>query len=159
MLPWRRGDEAMKTVAFAENVEEFLSPRSFAVIGVSGTPGRPGYSLFQKVRAKMDAIGGRVLPVNPKISEIDGIRCYPRLADIREPIDVAVIMVGDVVPALEECVAARVKYVIIFSAGFAEVGPEGAALQQRIEEIARRGGVRLFGPNTNVNAFQTFVAF
>jgi acetate---CoA ligase (ADP-forming) len=146
----------VKPVAFAEHLGEFLSPRSFALIGVSGTPGRPGYSLFKKVRAKMEATGGKVLPVNPKVAEIDGIRCYARLADVAEPIDVAVIMVADVIPALEECVAARVKYVIIFSAGFAETGPEGARLQARIEEIARRGGVRLFGPNTNVNAFETF---
>ena len=47
-----RVDEArMKPVEFAENLDEFLSPRSFALIGVSGTPGRPGYSLFKKVRA------------------------------------------------------------------------------------------------------------
>lgn len=147
----------MKRVEFAENLDEFLSPRSFALIGVSGTPGRPGYSLFKKVRAKMEQTGGKVLPVNPKVAEIDGVRCYPRLADIAEPIDVAVIMVGDVVPALEECVAANVKYVIIFSAGFAEVGAEGAALQSQVEDIARKGGVRLFGPNTNVNAFETFL--
>jgi len=147
----------MKRVEFAENLDEFLSPRSFALIGVSGTPGRPGYSLFKKVRAKMEQTGGKVLPVNPKVAEIDGVRCYPRLADIAEPIDVAVIMVGDVVPALEECVAAKVKYVIIFSAGFAEVGAEGAALQSQVEDIARKGGVRLFGPNTNVNAFETFL--
>ena len=101
----------MKPVEFAENLDEFLSPRSFALIGVSGTPGRPGYSLFKKVRAKMEQTGGKVMPVNPKVAEIDGIRCYPRLADIAEPIDVAVIMVGDVIPALEECVAAKVKYV------------------------------------------------
>jgi len=147
----------MKPVEFAENLDEFLSPRSFALIGVSGTPGRPGYSLFKKVRAKMEQIGGRVLPVNPKVAEIDGVRCYPSLADIREPIDVAVIMVGDVLPALEECIAAGVKYVIIFSAGFAEIGPEGAVLQKRVENMARQGGVRLFGPNTNVNAFETFL--
>jgi acetate---CoA ligase (ADP-forming) len=147
----------MKPVEFAENLDEFLSPRSFALIGVSGTPGRPGYSLFKKVRAKMEQTGGKVMPVNPKVAEIDGIRCYPRLADIAEPIDVAVIMVGDVIPALEECIAAKVKYVIIFSAGFAEIGPEGAALQKKVEDIARRGGVRLFGPNTNVNAFETFL--
>ena len=146
----------MKAVEFAPRLDEFLSPRTFALIGVSGTPGRPGYSLFTKVRAKMEAIGGKVLPVNPKVDEIDGVPCYPRLADVPEAVDVAVIMVGDVVPALEECVAAKVKYVIIFSAGFAEIGEEGARLQQQVEEIARRGGVRLFGPNTNVNAFETF---
>ena len=146
-------------VTFAENLDEFLNPRSIALIGVSAIPGRPGYSLFRKVRAKMEATGGKVLPVNPKVREIDGVRCYARLAHIPGPIDVAVIMVADVVPALEECVAARVKFVIIFSAGFAEVGEEGEALQKRIAEIAARGGVRLFGPNTNVNAFETFREF
>jgi acetate---CoA ligase (ADP-forming) len=150
---------ATAPVVFAENLDEFLNPRSFALIGVSATPGRPGYSLFQKVRAKMAANGGKVLPVNPHVGEIDGVRCYARLADIRESIDVAVIMVADVIPALEECVAAGVKFVIIFSAGFAEIGAEGEALQEKIEAIARRAGVRLFGPNTNVNAFETFREF
>jgi len=141
---------------FAENLDQFLSPRSFALIGVSGTPGRPGYSLFQKVRAKMERIGGKVLPINPKVAEIDGVKCYPHIRDVGEPIDVAVIMVGDVLTALEECIAAKVKYVIIFTAGFAEIGPEGERLQKQVEEVARRGGVRLFGPNTNVNAFEIF---
>src|SRR5882757_8579767 len=149
-----------RSVEFVETLDEFLSPRTFALIGVSGTPGRPGYSLFKKVRAKMEMTGGKVLPVNPKVEAIDGVKCYARLADIaadvKEPIDVAVIMVGDVIPALEECVTAKVKYVIIFSAGFAEIGEEGAELQKKVEEIAKRGGVRLFGPNTNVNAFETF---
>jgi len=145
-----------RPVEFVENLDEFLSPKTFALIGVSGTPGRPGYSLFKKVRAKMEMTGGEVMPVNPKVDAIDGIKCYARLADIPKPVDVAVIMVGDVIPALEECVAAKVKFVIIFSAGFAEIGEEGAALQKKVEEIARRGGVRLFGPNTNVNAFETF---
>src|ERR1043165_6572580 len=109
-----------RDVEFVETLDEFLSPRTFALIGVSGTQGRPGYSLFKKVRAKMEQTGGKVMPVNPKVAEIDGIRCYPRLADIAEPIDVAVIMVGDVIPALEECVAAKVKNGLLFSAGFGE---------------------------------------
>ena len=128
-----------------------------ALIGVSATPGRPGVSLFRKVKAKMEKTGGKVFPVNPKAAEIDGVACYASLSEIRERVDVGVILVSDVLPALDDCIAAGIPYVIIFAAGFAEIGEAGVKYQQEVERRARDAGVRLFGPNTNVNAFETFI--
>src|SRR5687768_14591592 len=104
----------------------------------------------------MEKTGGKVFPVNPKAGEIDGVACYASLSAIREQIDVGVILVSDVLPALDDCIAAAIPYVIIFAAGFAEIGDEGAKYQAEVERRARDAGVRLFGPNTNVNAFETF---
>ena len=71
-------------------------------------------------------------------------------------VDVAVIMIGDAERGLRDAVAKGAKFAIIFTAGFAEMGEEGAAKEAELAEIAREGGVRLFGPNTNLNAFETF---
>ena len=105
----------------------------------------------------MEKTGGKVFAVNPKAGEIDGVAFYASLSEIREPVDVGVILVSDVLPALDDCIAAGIKYVIIFAAGFAEIGEDGLKYQQAVERRARDAGVRLFGPNTNVNAFETFI--
>ena len=138
------------------DLRHFLHPRVAAIIGVTDTPGRPGYSLFKKIRAKVEKEGGRVVPVNPKLKVVDGLPAYPSINDIPEPVDLAVIMVGDALSALQDCVAKQPRFVVIFTAGFAETGEHGAALQAQIAAIARAAGIRLFGPNTNLNAFEIF---
>ena len=140
----------------AQNLHYFLHPRVAAVIGVTDTPGRPGYSLFKKIRAKVEKEGGKVIPVNPKLTTVDGLTAYPSIDDIPEPVDLAVIMVGDAVSALRGCVAKKPRFVVIFTAGFAETGEPGAARQAQIATIARAAGIRVFGPNTNLNAFEIF---
>lgn len=137
-------------------LHHFLHPRVVAIIGVTDTPGRPGYSLFKKIRAKVEKEGGTIVPVNPKLTTVDGLAACPSINDIPGPVDLAVIMVGDAVPALKECVAKRPKFVVIFTAGFAETGEHGAALQAQVAAIARAAGIRVFGPNTNLNAFEIF---
>ncbi len=111
-------------------------------------------SLFHKVRAKVEGPGGRVFPVNPKAAELYGLRCYPTVGAIPEELDLAVILVSDAVGALRQCVEKRCRFVVVFTAGFAETGPEGAAREAELVRVAREGGVRLFGPNTNLNAFE-----
>jgi acyl-CoA synthetase (NDP forming) len=138
------------------DLQHFLHPRIAALIGVTDTPGRPGYSLFKKIRAKVEKEGGRVIPVNPKLKSVDGLVACASIADIAEPVDLAVIMVGDAVAALRDCIAKKPKFVVIFTAGFAETGEHGAELQAQIAAIARAAGVRVFGPNTNLNAFEIF---
>lgn len=138
------------------DLHNFLHPRVVAIIGVTDTPGRPGYSLFKKIRAKVEKEGGMVVPVNPKLKMVDGLTAYPSINEIPHPVDLAVIMVGDAVSALKECVAKRPKFVVIFTAGFAETGERGAALQAQIATIARDAGIHVFGPNTNLNAFEIF---
>ena len=140
----------------SDDIRLFLHPRTAAIIGVTDTPGRPGYSLFKKIRAKVEKEGGKVIPVNPKFKTIDGLPAYASINDIPEPVDLAVIMIGDAVSALKDCVPKQPKFVVIFTAGFAETGEAGAELQRQIETIARESGIRIFGPNTNLNAFELF---
>lgn len=92
---------------------------------------------------------GRIYPVNPSYAEVDAIPCYPSLADIGQPIDVAVLALpADLIPdELEKCAQAGVKYAVVLSAGFIEAGTQGAQLQERMLEVSRRTGVRVVGPN------------
>lgn len=92
---------------------------------------------------------GPIYPVNPKYHEILGLKCYPKVSDIEGPLDLVLIYIpAQAVPrVLEECVAKGVRGVIIESSGFAEVGPEGKALQDQCLDIARKGRMRIWGPN------------
>ena len=134
----------------------FFHPRTIAVIGATDDKRKPGYALLTKVKARADRDGATVYAVNPRLTDIDGIACYPTLADVPGEIDVAVIMIGDAEKGLRDVVAKGARYAVIFTAGFREVGEEGAQREEELAKIARDGGVRLFGPNTNVNAFEMF---
>jgi acetyltransferase len=93
--------------------------------------------------------GGTVFPVNPKHHSVMGIKAYPNIATIPEPVDLAVIATpAPTVPAIiQECVEAGVKSAIIVSAGFKEIGPAGIELEHQILEQARQGRLRIIGPN------------
>jgi acetyltransferase len=93
--------------------------------------------------------GGTVFPVNPKHHSVMGIKAYPNIAAIPEPVDLAVIATpAPTVPAIiQECVEAGVKSAIIVSAGFKEIGPAGIELEHQILEQARQGRLRIIGPN------------
>ena len=105
---------------------------------------------------------GAVYPVNPKYGEVQGLRCYPSLEAIPEPVDVAVVVVP--ARAVEPMFAAlprdHVKFALMVSAGFAEAGPGGEALQRRMLAAARAKGVRVVGPNAvgSINAWDGVVA-
>src|SRR6185503_19801444 len=92
---------------------------------------------------------GRLYPVNPRYQEVGGVKCYPALADVPETPDLALILVKAlrVADVLRQCGAKGVPYVIIFSSGFAEMGGEGARLQQELAAIAREAGIGVIGPN------------
>ena len=92
---------------------------------------------------------GPIYPVNPKYSEVSGLKCYPKISDIEGPLDLALIFVpAKAVPqVLEDCITKGVRGAIVQSGGFAEVGLEGKALQDQCLEIARKGRLRLWGPN------------
>ena len=92
---------------------------------------------------------GPIYPVNPKYSEVLGLRCYPRVSEIEGPLDLALIFVpARAVPrVMEDCVTKGVRGVIVQSGGFAEVGSEGRALQDQCLDIARKGRLRVWGPN------------
>lgn len=126
----------------------FFKPRSVAVLGASGTPGKLGYVIVKNI-ADSD-FTGEVYPVNPKSDEILGYKVYHSLTEIPGDVDLVVTALPTpklTVEALEECAKKRVKAVIIESAGFAEMGGEGKAFQQQIVDIAKKNNIRVMGPN------------
>lgn len=124
----------------------FFEPKGVALIGATPKPHTGGYSLLTNLTLGYD---GSVYPVNPRYPEILGLHCYPAVTEVPDPVDLAIVFVPApaVPPVLEECAARGIPGVIIESGGFAEVGPDGRALQDRCLEIARRSGIRIWGPN------------
>lgn len=124
-----------------------FAPRSVAVIGATETPHSVGRTLLWNLISS--PFGGTVFPVNPKQPSILGIKAYGSLAEVPDPVDLAVIATpADTVPAMiQDCVNTGVKGAIILSPGFREIGFEGIALEQQILEIARQGNLRIIGPN------------
>jgi len=123
-------------------MNNFLNPKSIAVVGASSKKGKVGYVLIEKLK-KFD---GKVFPVNLKDEKILGIKCYKSVLDIKEKIDLAVIAVPAkyVKDILKECVRKKVKNVSIISAGFSEVGNK-----KMEEELLKSGkGLKILGPNS-----------
>lgn len=137
-------------------LDRFFQPRSVAVIGASDTPDRPTTLNFRRIRAWADAAGAEMFPVNPRRQSVDGLACYPSILDVPAEVDLAVILVNDAVQALDEVIAKGARFAVMFAAGFAEIGPDGAERQQTLEEKLASSGVHLLGPNTNLNAFELF---
>ncbi len=128
-------------------LDPLFRPASVAVIGATEKQGSVGRTVLWNLISS--PFGGTVLPVNPKRSNVLGVRAYPSLADIDEPVELAVIVTPapSVPDVMEECAAAGVKGVIIISAGFREIGPEGEELERRILAQAREARIRVIGPN------------
>jgi acetyltransferase len=128
-------------------LDAIFAPRSVAVIGATEKPGSVGRTILWNLITS--PFGGTVYPVNPNRTNVMGVRAYPGVRDVPEPVDLAVVVTpAPTVPGLiGECVEAGVRGAIIISAGFKEVGPEGAALERQVLEQARRGRMRIIGPN------------
>lgn len=124
----------------------FFEPETVALIGASANPFKPGHSLFRNLTT---CFGDKFYPVNPKLAKIGDKACYPSLAEVPIKPDVAIVFIpaASVPAALTECAKKGVKRVILESGGFAETGPEGAALSEECLRIARANGLRLWGPN------------
>ncbi len=124
-----------------------LRPRRVAVIGASRTPNTIGHEIV----ANLVGYGftGTVYPVNPKADAIHSLKTYPRIGAVPDPVDMAVITVPKqhVLQVAEECGEAGVRGLTVISAGFREVGGEGAELERRLMEVVRRHGMRMVGPN------------
>jgi acetyltransferase len=129
------------------SLDPFFRPRSVAVIGATEAPGSVGRTLLQNLISS--PFGGTVYPVNPRRENVLGIRAYRSIADVPGPVDLAVIVTPAAsVPAIVgECADLGVPAAVIISAGFHETGPAGAALEQRVLVEARRGRMRIVGPN------------
>jgi acetyltransferase len=127
--------------------EALLEPNSVAVIGASRTPGKVGYEILTNL--KDGGFEGAIIPINPSSEEVYGIKCYPDLSSYGKKIDMAIIVIPApfVTKAVECSIAAGAKAIIIITAGFNEVGEEGARLQEEIAAICKAGNVDLLGPN------------
>jgi acyl-CoA synthetase (NDP forming) len=144
----------------SDALQRMLSPKSIAIVGVSSDfnklNGRPMKFLLDKGYA------GAIYPVNPKYEEIAGIKCYPSVLDLPEPVDLAVVAVPAkvVLDTITQLGEAKVASAVIFSSGFGEMGSEGKALEEAVAVAAREGDVRICGPNCLglINAFEGTMA-
>lgn len=134
------------TGAASTGLDRLLRPESVAVIGASARPGFPSRALANLVE---HGYPGAIYPVNPNYEELAGLRCHPSLEAIGAPVDLALIAVPAAAldTVVGDCVAAGVGAGVVFSSGFAELGEDGRAAQDRFTAIAREGGMRLLGPN------------
>jgi acetate---CoA ligase (ADP-forming) len=128
-------------------LESFFWPKSIAVLGASPDVHRIRGRLLHQLRE--NGYPGRILPINPSYQEIDGLRCYPSIGAVGEPIDLALVAIpaASVATALEECARAGVKNTLIISSGFAEEGGAAGDMQAELVEVTKRTGIRACGPN------------
>lgn len=147
MSPDRSAHPPPGTNASRDPLSALLRPRSIAVIGASAEATKLGGRTM--VNLKKGKFAGPIFGVNPRAKEIQGFPCYPTIRDAPAPVDLAIVSLPSqhVLDALGACAVSGVQAVILFSAGFAEVGPEGAAAQERITALARANGMRVLGPN------------
>ncbi len=122
-------------------------PTSVAVIGATETANSVGRTVLRNLINS--PFGGTVYPINPKRPNVLGIRAYPSILDVPEKVDLAVVVTpaAAVPDVVGQCADAGVRGVVVISAGFKELGPAGAALETKVLEQARRGNMRLIGPN------------
>ncbi|HXE91539.1 MAG TPA: bifunctional acetate--CoA ligase family protein/GNAT family N-acetyltransferase [Terriglobales bacterium] len=128
-------------------LDAIFAPRSVAVIGATERAGSVGRSILWNLLSS--PFGGTVFPVNPARASVLGIKAYPAIGAVPEKVDLAVVVTPAVtVPGvIGECVAAGVRGAIIISAGFKEIGEKGVELERQVLEQARRGRLRIIGPN------------
>ncbi|MFD0418120.1 acetate--CoA ligase family protein [Streptomyces sp. NPDC127108] len=138
------------------DLDRFFRPESVAVIGASDAEGRPNTGITRQLVAWAERVGARLHPVHPTRASVFDRPCFPSVADLPEPIDLAVLLVGDPLPVIEELAEAKAKFAVAFASGFAETGEAGALAQERLAAAVSRSGMRLLGPNTNLNAFERF---
>ncbi|MEE1761756.1 acetate--CoA ligase family protein [Streptomyces sp. SP18BB07] len=143
--------------AAVPDLDRFFRPESVAVVGASDTEGRPNTGITRQLLAWSERVGARLHPVHPTRESVFGIPCAPSVAALPEQVDLAVLLLSDPLPVIGELAEAKVKFAVAFASGFAETGAEGAAAQERLAAaVARADGLRLLGPNTNLNAFERF---
>jgi acetyltransferase len=125
----------------------FFAPASVALIGATDREGSVGFTVLRNLQNA--GYKGQVFAVNPKRAEILGLPCYPSIAAIPGPVELAIVVTpAATVPGIvAECVSSAVKSIVVISAGFKEKGAEGVALEQEIQAQLRKSETRLIGPN------------
>ena len=133
--------------AVVASLRPFFEPAGVAVVGASSRRGTIGGELFRNILS--GDFAGAAYPVNPKGSAVAGVRGYRTVSEIPDPVDLAVIAVPSrhVPDAAEDALRSGVRALVVISAGFAEVGSDGAERQERLVALVRSHGARLIGPN------------
>jgi acetyltransferase len=128
-------------------LDAIFRPNSLAVIGASTQENALGRQILENLLNY--GYRGRIYPVNPRCNELLGLRCFPTVSDIPEVVDLAVVVVPRerTLDVVEECGRKGVPGIVVITAGFREIGGEGAAMEDHLSEKARRFGFRLVGPN------------
>ncbi|OGN88471.1 MAG: hypothetical protein A2Z74_03755, partial [Chloroflexi bacterium RBG_13_46_9] len=141
-------------------IELMFNPESVAVVGASNDLSKWGAGIFARVLNSPSV--KRRYPVNKHQPVVQGVKAYPSLRDLPEPVDFVAIVIPypDVPQVIQDCVALGVKTALIITAGLGETGEEGVRLEREIVNIARRTGMRLVGPNcmghfNGINGFST----
>ncbi len=136
-----------------------FSPGSVAVVGASNKEGKIGYEIMKSLKESKI----KLYPVNPNEKEIMGIKSYPSISSIYDPIDLMVISLNanQIPQVIEEGAQKGIRGAVIISGGFGEVSEEGAILEKKIKEISRKYNIRIVGPNcigvfSAINGFDTF---
>ncbi len=129
------------------NLDKIFNPQNVAIIGASDVEGSVGYAIVKNFTQM--GYTGKVYFINIRKPEILGVKTYPTIDQVPEPVDLAIIATpAKTVPdVMEECGKGNVKGVIIVSAGFKETGPAGKALEEKTLEVAKKYGIRIIGPN------------
>jgi acetyltransferase len=128
-------------------LDAIFAPRSVAVVGASSTPGKVGHDIFANILR--GGYTGTLYPVNPRAKSILCVRAYPTLKDIPDEVDLAMLILPPrpALKVVEEAAQKGIKGLVIVSAGFREIGGEGAEIEKQIIAICQEAAIRLVGPN------------
>ena len=126
------------------SLDKFFNPKSVAVIGASRTPGKLGYTILENLKLSFN---GKIYPINPNAGEILGLITYPSLLDIKDPIDLAIIVVPSeiVKDIVMDCSKKKITNIIIISSGFSEIGEKERELE--LKKLSESKKIRIIGPN------------
>ena len=129
------------------NLKPFFDSAGVAIIGASNKPNKLSYGIVKNLT--LYGFKGEIYPVNPKEDEILGLKCYPDISKVPDPVDLAVIILpaGLIFPVVQECYKRGIKAVTVISGGFKELGPQGEKLEKELVEFVRNNGMRMVGPN------------
>jgi acetyltransferase len=144
----KTGDPAHDVLGYERQpLDAIFRPETVAVIGATDRPGSVGRTIMWNLIS--NPFGGTVFPVNARRQNVLGIKAYPSITEVPARVDLAVIAApAQTAPEIvRECVEAEAGGAIVISAGFRETGPEGAELERQTLEEARRGRMRIIGPN------------
>jgi len=133
----------------SHNLRVLFNPASVAVVGASEKQDKLGYHVMTSLMT--GKFGGKIVPINPEAQKILGIKSFSSIADVKGPIDVAIVVVpARFVPEIfEQCIGKGVKGIVLITAGFKESdGPQGAQLQNTLADLVNQAGIPVIGPNT-----------